>query len=136
MSPDPRRAADRLARQAAATAKLGQDRQRAQRASGPAYIVFADRATADAVLQEIAATPELADGLAWPVLVWDDAAGAAIGTFEAPDGRVAVGHRWAAAERAWLGDYVAAWRAKVQVLDALPGDWQSPGAGKRGRGGA
>jgi hypothetical protein len=114
----------RAARRQDAVERAGRDEQRLERTSGHAYLVFADRASADEVMQEIAATPILADGLEWPVQVWDKVAGAAIGTFEAADGRVAVGHRWARAERIWLADYVEGWRA-VAILDALPADWKA-----------
>jgi hypothetical protein len=88
--------------------------------------VFANRATADEVMQEIAATPIVADGLEWPVQLWDEDAGTAIGSFEAADGRVAVGHPWTGAERAWLAEYVNGWRT-VAILDALPADWAPKG---------
>ena len=122
----------RAARRQEAIERLGRDEQRLQRASGHTYLVFPDRATADEVMQEIAATPIVADGLEWPVQMWDDAAGAAIGTFEASDGRVAVGHPWASAERAWLADYVEGWRT-VAILDALPADWKPKGEDAPGR---
>jgi hypothetical protein len=112
----------RAARRQAAVDRAGHDEQRLDRASGHTYLVFPDRATADAVLQEIAATPVVADGLEWPVQMWDEGAGVGIGTFEAADGRVAVGHHWTSAERAWIADYVNGWRV-VAILDTVPVDW-------------
>jgi hypothetical protein len=116
----------RAARRQEAIDRKGRDEQRLRRADGHTYLVFPDRATADEVMREIAATPTIADGLAWPVQMWDDDAGAAIGTFEASDGRVAVGHPWTAAERAWLAEYVEGWRT-VAIVGALPADWQPKG---------
>ena len=113
----------RAARLLTVTARAGRDEQRLEQASGRTYLVFPDRASADEVMREIAATPILGGGLEWPVQIWDEDAGAGIGTFEAADGRIAVGHRWASVERAWLADYVEGWRA-VRILDALPADWQ------------
>jgi hypothetical protein len=113
----------RSARRQAALERAGRDEQRLERARGRTYLVFADRAAADEVLQEIAATPIVAEGLEWPVQIWDEDAGAAIGTFEAADGRVAVGHPWTSAERAWLADYLDGWRI-VEILGALPADWR------------
>lgn len=114
-----RQRADRL-REAALRAD--RDGQRRERTDQHTFLVFPDRAAADEVMQEIGATPILADGLAWPVLIWDEDARIAIGTQEAMDGRVAVGHRWSEKERAWLGDYLAGWRT-VAILDAPPADW-------------
>jgi len=113
----------RAGRRQAAVARAGRDEQRLDRARGHIYLVFPDRAAADEVMQEIAATPILADGLEWPVQIWDEDARAGIGTCEAADGRIAVGHHWTGAERAWLADYLDGWRS-VEILDALPGDWQ------------
>ena len=113
----------RAARRQEAVDRAGRDEQRLERASGHAYLVFPDRASADEVMQEIAATPILGGGLQWPVQIWDEDASVGIGSFEAADGRVAVGHPWTRAERAWLADYVEGWRV-VEVLDALPGDWK------------
>lgn len=113
----------RTARRQEAVNRAGHDEQRLERARGHTYLVFPDRAAADEVMREIAATPIVADGLEWPVLTWDEDAGIGIGTFEASDGRVAVGHRWTNAERTWIADYVDGWRA-VEILEALPADWQ------------
>lgn len=113
----------RTARREAALEQAGRDEQRLERASGHTYLVFRDRATADEVIQEIATTPILPDGLAWPVQIWDEDAGTAIGTFEAADGKVALGHRWTNAERAWMAEYANGWR-DMEILEALPADWQ------------
>jgi hypothetical protein len=113
----------REARRQEVAERAGQDRQRLERVRGRTYLVFGDRTAADEVMQEIAATPIIAGGLEWPVQIWDEDAGAGIGTLEASDGRVAVGHHWTSAERLWLADYVDGWRS-VQILDALPADWQ------------
>ena len=110
------------ARRQEAIDRIGRDEQRLERASGHIYLVFPDRAAADEVMREIAATPIMADGLEWPVQMWDEDAGVGIGTFEASDGRVAVGHPWTSAERVWLAAYADGWRA-VEILDALPADW-------------
>jgi hypothetical protein len=123
----------RAVRIASAAERLGRDEQRLDRARSRTYLVFPDRASADDVMREIAVTPVVADGLAWPVLMWDEEAGAGIGTFEASDGRVTVGHHWTNAERTWIADYVAGWRT-VEILDALPGDWapkEEEGPGRR-----
>lgn len=117
------RGRQRAARRQAAIERAGRDEQRLERARGHTYLVFADRAAADEVMREIAVTPIVADGLAWPVQMWDEDAGTGIGTFEASDGRVAVGHHWTSAERAWLADYVDGWR-NMEILEALPADWQ------------
>ena len=101
----------------------GRDEQRLKGVRGHTYVVFPDRATADAAMREIAATPIVATGLGWPVEMWDDDADTAIGTMEASDGRVAVGHHWTKPERRWLTKYVGRWR-NVKVLDALPTDWR------------
>jgi hypothetical protein len=116
----------RAARRQEAIDRQGRDEQRLRRAEGHTYLVFPDRPTADEVMREIAATPVIAHGLAWPVQMWDDDAGAAIGTFEASDGRVAVGHPWTSAERAWLAAYAEGWRT-VAIVGALPADWQPKG---------
>lgn len=113
----------RAARIASAAERLGRDEQRLERANRHTYLVFPDRASADEVMQEIAATPIVADGLEWPVQVWDEDAGTGIGTFEASDGRIAVGHHWTSAERTWIADYVDGWRT-VEILNALPADWK------------
>ena len=113
----------RAARQQEVIGRSGRDEQHFERARGHTYLVFRDRATADEVIQEIAATPVLADGLAWPVQIWDEDAGAAIGAFEAADGKVALGHHWTNAERAWLADYVNGWR-DMEILESLPADWK------------
>ena len=113
----------RAARRQEVLERAGQDRQRLDRVSGHTYLLFPDRAIADEVMQEIAATPIVAGGLEWPVQMWDDDARAGIGTIAAADGRAAVGHAWSEKERAWLAGYVAGWRA-VEVLDALPAEWQ------------
>lgn len=81
---------------------------------------------------EITATPIVADGLEWPVLTWDEDAGIGIGTFEASDGRVAVGQRWTNAGRRSIADYVDGWRA-AEILDALPTGWQCKQDGESGR---
>jgi hypothetical protein len=112
----------RAARRQDAVERAGRDEQRLDRVKGHSYLVFPDRATADEVVREIAATPILADGLEWPVQIWDEAAGSGIGAFEASDGRVALGHPWTSAERTWIAAYVDGWRF-VEILDALPGDW-------------
>jgi hypothetical protein len=112
----------RAARRQDAVDRAGRDEQRLDRAKGHSYLVFLDRATADEVMREIAATPILADGLEWPVQMWDEDTGAGIGAFEASDGRVALGHHWTSAERTWIADYVDGWRF-VEILDALPVDW-------------
>lgn len=112
----------RAARLREAGERADRDGQRRDRIDQHTYLVFPDRAAADEVMQEIGATPILADGLAWPVLIWDEDARVAIGTQEATDERVAVGHRWSEKERAWLGDYLAGWRT-VAIIDALPADW-------------
>ena len=113
----------RAARRQEVVERIGRDEQRLDRVKEHTYLVFPNRAVADEVMQEIAATPILADGLAWPVQVWDEDKGAGVGTFEASDGRVAVGHHWTSAERSWLADYTEGWRT-VAILDALPADWQ------------
>lgn len=122
----------RVARRQEAVERTGRDEQRLYRAGGHTYLVFPDRATADEVMREIAVTPIVADGLEWPVQIWDDGASAGIGTFEASDGRIAVGHPWTSAERAWLAEYVDGWRT-VDILDALPADWQPKDEGEPGR---
>jgi hypothetical protein len=122
----------RAARRQEVVERAGRDEQRLDRASGHSYLVFADRASADQVMREIAATPVVAGGLEWPVQLWDENAGNAIGTFEGADGRIAVGHPWTRAERAWVADYVDGWRA-VAILDALPADWKPKQDDPRGR---
>jgi hypothetical protein len=112
----------RAARRQEIVDRTGRDGQRLHRASGQTYLVFPDRATADEVMHEIAGTPIVADGLEWPVEMWDDHAGASVGTCEASDGRVAVGHPWTDAERGWLAAYVNGWRT-MEILDSLPADW-------------
>lgn len=91
-----------------------------------ACIVFPDRATADAVLKEISATPDV-DGGIGPVWVWFDPDSDAnvVAYAEGEDGRCAIAHPWSEIERAWLEAYLAAWPA-VEVLDRLPKDWQRP----------
>lgn len=126
------RQSQRAARRQEVAERAGKDEQRLDRVKGHTYVLFPGRAVADEVMQEIAATPILADGLEWPVQLWDEDAGAAIGTFEAADGRVAVGHPWTRAERAWVADYVEGWRS-VAILDALPDDWKPRDIEERGR---
>lgn len=113
----------RATRRQQALERAGRDEQHLERAPGHTYLVFRDRAAADEVLREIAATPILPEGLEWPVQIWDEDAGAGIGTFEAVDGRVALGHPWTSTERAWLAAYLDGWRV-VQILAALPADWR------------
>jgi hypothetical protein len=122
----------RAARRQEVVDRAGRDEQRLDRARGHSYLVFPDRATADEVMREIAATPIVAGGLEWPVQMWDEDTGSGIGTFEAADGRVAVGHPWTSAERAWLAGYVDGWKA-AEILDALPGDWVAKGDDEPGR---
>ena len=81
----------RAARLQEVTTRIGRDEQRSYRANSHTSLVVSDRATADEVMREIAATPILAGGLGWPVQMWDEDAGTAIGTIEASDGR----SRWA-----------------------------------------
>ena len=118
-----KRERQRAARLREAIGRRGRDGQRLHRARGYTYLVFPDRATADEVMREMAATPVVAGGLAWPVQMWDEDAGAPIGTLEAADGRVAVGHHWSRAERRWIAKYVDGWRS-LEILDALPSDWE------------
>jgi hypothetical protein len=89
-----------------------------------AYLVFPDRATADAVLREIAATPDL-DGGIGSVWVWYDPDGAlnTVGYAQGADGRCMIAHPWPAVDRDWLEAYLAAW-PEVLTLDAVPGDWK------------
>jgi hypothetical protein len=114
---------ERTARRQEVVECAGRDEQRLDRARGHTYLMFPDRASADQVMREIAATPIVAGGLEWPVQLWDENAGTGIGTLEAADGRIAVGHPWTSAERAWVADYVDGWRT-VAILDALPADWK------------
>ena len=88
------------------------------------YAIFPDRATADAVLREIAVTPDLEDGIG-PVWVWydPDAAVNAVSYAQAADGRCMIVHPWRPIGRDWLEAYVGAWPG-VLVLDAIPGDWK------------
>lgn len=88
------------------------------------YLVFPDRATADAVLREIAATPDLEGGVG-PVWVWydPDVTLNVVGHTEGADGRCMIAHPWSAVDRDWLEAYLAAW-PEVLVLDAAPGDWK------------
>jgi hypothetical protein len=90
------------------------------------YLVFLDRATADAVLCEVAATPDLEGGIG-PVWVWydPDVATNAVSYAEGADGRCVIAHPWSAVDRDWLEAYLSAW-GEVAVLDALPGDWKWP----------
>lgn len=89
-------------------------------------IVFPDRATADAALREIAATPDLEGGTG-PVWVWfDPDADTNQVTYAASvDGRVAIAHPWSEVDEDWLAAYLADW-TDVVVTDALPADWQWP----------
>ena len=91
-------------------------------------IVFPDRATADAVCKEIAATPAIEEGVG-PVFLWfdPDAATNTVQYAQDATGRCAVAHPWSAADRAWLEAYLAAWPS-VTVGDALPVDWVWPQA--------
>jgi hypothetical protein len=88
------------------------------------HLVFPDRATADAVLHEIAATPHLEGGIG-PVWVWydPDVALNVVSYAEGADGRCMIAHPWSAVDRDWLEAYLAAW-AEVLVLDAVPEDWK------------
>jgi hypothetical protein len=90
------------------------------------HLVFPDRATADAVLREIAATPDL-EGGSGPVWVWydPDVALNVVGRAEGDDGRCMIAHPWSAVDRDWLEAYLAAWPG-VLMLDAVPGDWKWP----------
>jgi hypothetical protein len=89
-------------------------------------LVFPDRATADAVLREIAATPDLEDGIG-PVWVWydPDAAANVVGYAEGADGRCMIAHPWSDVDGDWLEGYLRAW-PNVLVLGAVPGDWKWP----------
>lgn len=89
----------------------------------PLYIVFPDLATANAVLSEIAATPDIEGGIG-PVWVWYDPDNPAntICYAGGSDGRKMIAHPWSDVDRAWLGAYLAAWPA-VKLLDAPPVDW-------------
>jgi hypothetical protein len=131
-SPLEERQRERAARRQEAIDRAGRDEQRLDRVKGRTYLVFPDRAMADEVMREIAVTPIVAGGLEWPVQMWDEDAGAGIGTFEASDGRAAVGHHWTSAESTWLADYVDGWRS-VEILDAVPADWQPRADDESGR---
>jgi hypothetical protein len=90
------------------------------------YLVFPNRATADAVLREIAATPDIEGGIG-PVWVWydPDAAANVVGYAEGADGRCMIAHPWPAVDGDWLWAFLGAWPG-VLVLDAVPGDWKWP----------
>lgn len=84
-------------------------------------LAFDSKTRADAVLKEVAATP---DGGVW---VWFDPDSNenivhyAVGI----DGRCATAHHFDEIDRDWLEAYLEG-MAGVQVLDALPADWQYP----------
>lgn len=89
-------------------------------------LVFKDKITADTELKEIAATPNIEGGIG-SVWVWHQPDGTAndIQYCTGADGRCAIAHPWSQVERDWL----EAWFngvAGVQILDALPVDWQYP----------
>jgi hypothetical protein len=88
------------------------------------YCVFPDRKSADTVLLEIAAVPDLEGGIG-PVWVWydPDAPLNIVGYAEGADGRCMIAHPWSSVDRDWLEAYLAAW-PEVLVLDAVPGDWK------------
>jgi hypothetical protein len=90
------------------------------------YIVFPDRATADTVLREVAATPDIEGGVG-PVWVWydPDLDTNVVGYAEGADGRCMIAHHWMEVDRAWIEAYLAAW-PEVEVLDAAPDDWAWP----------
>lgn len=92
-------------------------------------IVFGSKALADELLCEVAATPAIEGGIG-PVWVWygpDDAENR-VQYAQSRDGRCAVSHSWTAVDRAWLEAYLEQFIAdgRVQLLDALPADWQYP----------
>jgi hypothetical protein len=86
-------------------------------------IVFQDKATADLILKEIAATPNIPEGIG-PVWVWydPDSGENAVQYAQSADGRCAISHPWTGIDREWLEAYLDGMDG-VQVLDELPGDW-------------
>ena len=72
-------------------------------------------------MREIAATPDLENGIG-PVWLWyDPDAGANVISYaEGADGRCIVAHPWLAVDRDWLEAYLGAWPG-VLVVDAIPG---------------
>jgi hypothetical protein len=92
-------------------------------------IVFQNKSLADTILKEIAATPAIEGGTG-AVWCWydPDSDANAVQYAQSADGRCAVAHHWSEIDRDWLEAYLAEWTAvgTVQILDALPADWQYP----------
>ena len=87
-------------------------------------IVFKDKATADLVAKEIAATPF---GGVW---LWyqPEEDRNEIVYLQGADGRCAMCHPFSESDRAWLEVYLEEFIASgdVQILDAVPADWRYP----------
>lgn len=84
-------------------------------------IVFSDKTKADAVCNEIAATPY---GLVW---CWydPDRPENAVQYAQSADGRCAIVHPFEEQDQAWLEVYLDG-MAGVRILNVLPADWQYP----------
>ena len=123
----------RDARIAAANARTpkAQAARSGQRIAYPpnVVLVFQSRAIADTVLKEIAATPEVDNGIG-PVWVWypPDGERNDVSYAHSDDGRAAIAHPWSEVNREWLAAYCAEWIAagEMQITAALPGDWKWP----------
>lgn len=83
-------------------------------------IVFADKATADAQLRNIAETP----GGVW-VYVNPDNQGNDVQYAMGADGRCAIAHEFGAEDIAYLTERLKNMLG-IQLLDALPEDWKYP----------
>lgn len=90
-------------------------------------IVAVDKATMDALMQEVSATPVIEGDGSVPVWVWFESwAPTNDVTYNiGGDGRCAIAHRWTPLVREWWESYTAGW-AGVEIRDDLPADWQYP----------
>jgi hypothetical protein len=90
-------------------------------------IVFQTQSLADSILDEIAVMPVLEGGNG-PVWVYHlpSASTNNIAYNKSQDGRVLIAHPWSEVDRDWLEAYMSEWisAGRVQVLDAIPADWQ------------
>ena len=83
--------------------------------------MFQTKVEADAIIQELAVTPF---GSVW---LWKEPEANVnqIQYTQDATGRCAIAHSFSEEDRDWIEAYLDS-MTKVQILDALPGDWQYP----------
>lgn len=87
-------------------------------------IIAADKATMDALTNEVSATPVIEGDGGVPVWVWfeSDSPTNDVTYAVAADGRCAIAHPFTPLVREWWEAYTAGWPG-IEVRDDLPADW-------------